>query len=354
MIHEPITINTASPNAPEASLLLVYTGGTLGMNYDPTGALVPFDFNEILDQVPSLRFLNLSITVISFIEPIDSSNILPNDWASIGGIIRTHYHDYDGFVVLHGTDTMAFTASALSFMLQGLNKPVVLTGAQLPISVPRTDARENLITALNIAIARQDGIPMVPEVSIYFHSVLLRGNRSKKVESVHFNAFESENYPILAESGVIIDYNHPAIMPYRPDAELVFRDKFDQNVSIIKLFPGICREVVEASLKAKGLKGVVLETYGAGNAPTDKWFLDILQEAVDNDIIILNVSQCTGGAIMEGRYVTSKNLKEIGILSGNDITTEAAVTKMMHLFGEYHSAEEVKRKIIKPLCGEMA
>jgi len=248
---------------------------------------------------------------------------------------------------------MAHTASALSFMLSGLSKPVILTGAQLPISEPRSDARENLITALTIASDMRNGKPVVSEVCIYFNNQLLRGNRSRKVQSVHFGAFESDNYPPLAVSGIMIDYNKAHISKYNPNAVLELKSAFDQSVAILKIFPGINQAAVDAVLNAEGIKGVILETFGSGNALTEEWFLECMKNAVSRGIIIFNVSQCMGGKVMQGKYESSKKMEDIGVLSGNDITTEAAMAKMMHLLGEYNSIENIKKRIVKPICGEM-
>ena len=322
------------------------------MTYDATGVLVPFDFSLILSQLPALRNLFLDLTVISFEVPIDSSNIMPDHWKMIGNIIFENYEAQDGFVVLHGTDTMSFTASALSFMLQGLSKPVIFTGAQLPITEPRSDARENLITSLEIASARKEGKPIVPEVCIYFDYELLRGNRSKKVESMHFDAFESGNYPSLAKAGVKIDYNYAVIHEPLPGATLNLTQKFDTNISILKLFPGITQKTVQSILNTPDLKALVLETYGSGNAPSVQWFIKSMEEAISKGLIVLNVSQCPGGMVIQGRYETSKALSEIGVISGGDITMEAAVTKLMVLLGQ-HDYATVKHLINKPLAGEM-
>lgn len=345
-------VNTATPSHPQGRVLIIYTGGTFGMTHDEDGALVPFDFNTILGYLPSLRRLSLELTVVSFETPIDSSNIGPAHWSIIGQVIYDNYSHHDGFVVLHGTDTMAYTASAISFMLEGLNKPVVFTGAQLPVSELRSDARENLITAIEIAASRKEGRAIVPEVCIYFDYELLRGNRSRKVESMQFDAFESGNYPPLAKAGVKIDYNLSAIKPYDPARVLVLRRNFDTAISILKLYPGISPEAVKAVLSTSGLKAVVLETFGSGNAPTETWLTDAFKRAISNDLIVLNISQCPGGMVIQGRYETSKQLERIGVIAGSDMTTEAAVTKLMLLLGEFGS-ERTKERINKSLAGEM-
>jgi L-asparaginase len=346
-----VSINTALPGKPRARILIIYTGGTFGMTYDRDGVLVPFDFTYILDQLPTLKNLALEITAFSFEKPIDSSNITIEHWKLIGQIIADQYEQQDGFVVLHGTDTMAYTTSALSFMLEGLNKPVVFTGAQLPISEPRSDARENLITALDIASASKDGLPLVPEVCIYFDYELLRGNRSKKVESMQFDAFDSGNYPPLAKAGVKIDYNFSVIRRPNP-ATLVLRSSFETNVGILKLFPGINQDVVKAVLRVPGLKGIVIETYGSGNAPTLSWLLEELKGAIERGVVVLNVSQCPGGRVLQGRYETSKRLQQIGVISGADMTTEAAITKLMLLIGEY-GVVKTRELIGLSLAGEL-
>lgn len=347
-----VKINTATPATPRGSVLVIYTGGTFGMTYDTDGVLVPFDFSQILGYLPPLKHMALELTVVSFESPIDSSNIAPEHWRVIAEVIYENYQQNDGFVVLHGTDTMAFTASALSFMLEGLNKPVVFTGAQLPISEPRSDARENLITAIEIASGRKDGKALVPEVCIYFDYELLRGNRSRKVESMQFDAFDSGNYPLLAKAGVKIDYNFSAIRQ-APDGEFKLHSAFDPRISILKLFPGILQETVRAVLSTPGLRGVVLETYGSGNAPTLPWLVAELEAAIQNQVIILNISQCPGGMVMQGRYETSKDLQRIGVIGGSDLTTEAAVTKLMILLGEYDQ-DKAALLIRESLAGEMS
>lgn len=347
-----IQINTALPGKARSRILIIYTGGTFGMMTDKDGVLIPFDFASIIEHLPALKNLHLEITVVSFESPIDSSNINPSHWQLIGKIIYDHYHENDGFLVLHGTDTMAFTASAMSFMLEGLQKPVVFTGAQLPISEPRSDARENLITALDIVSSRKDGKALVPEVCIYFDYELLRGNRSKKTESMQFDAFDSGNYPLLAKVGVKIDYNFSAIRPLSGSDNLVLRSKIDPNISILKLFPGITQGTVNAILNTPGLKAVVLETYGSGNAPTLPWLMEELQRAIERDVIVVNISQCGGGRVLQGRYETSKILQHIGVIGGADMTTEAAVTKLMLLLGEYGTAK-TKSLLGLSLAGEL-
>ncbi|MDL5049345.1 asparaginase [Oscillatoria amoena NRMC-F 0135] len=341
-----------SYGAPRARLLIIYTGGTFGMTHDKDGALIPFDFASILEHLPTVKSLGLAFSVFSFEDPIDSSNVQPEHWQLIGQLIYEHYDAHDGFVILHGTDTMAYTASALSFMLENLAKPVVLTGAQLPISEPRSDARENLITALEIASAKEkSGKAVVPEVCIYFDYQLLRGNRSKKVESMQFDAFDSGNYPALAKAGVKMDYNYAAIR--RPGSgSLKLHTRFEPQVAILKLFPGISKQVFQSVLSIEGLKAVILETYGSGNAPTIPWLISGLEEATRKGILVLNVSQCPGGTVMQGRYATSRELVKAGVLSGADMTTEAAVTKLMLLFGRYDGAT-ARVLIQQDLAGEL-
>ena len=347
-------INTASPLPAEARLLVLYTGGTVGMVHDENNHLVPFNFSEILERVPELRHFNFHIDIAQLSEPIDSSNISPSHWVLMAGQIEQQYHNYDGFVVLHGTDTMAYSASALSFMLQHLAKPVVFTGAQVPIGRFRTDARYNLITALEIAGAQINGQPCIPEVCICFGNFVLRGNRAKKVESSHFDAFKSENYPALAEAGVDMDYYPNYISRARSSADLRVIKTLEERVVILKLFPGLSEQLVRSLLLQTDLKGVVLETYGSGNAPTLPWFLEILKEAISEGVFIINVSQCDEGRVDQGRYETSAYLKEIGVIGGGDITAEAAITKLMVVLGQQLSPDQTRHLLAMSLCGEMS
>ncbi|MDA0195104.1 MAG: asparaginase [Bacteroidetes bacterium] len=350
--YQQVDVTTSRSTHPKASLLIIYTGGTFGMAYGKSSTLIPFDFKHVIKKIPELGSLDLKITVFSFTLPIDSSNVHTNHWRAIGHIIMQNYEEYDGFVVLHGTDTMSYSASALSFMFQNLTKPIIFTGAQIPIGTPRSDARDNFLTAIEIASDKKDGQAIVPEVCVYFNHRLLRANRSQKVRSSRFGAFESENYPDLAVSGVLIEYNTPEILR-QPDEEMIYSDSFDSNVVLFKLFPNIQQNMMEALLNINGLKGLVIESYGSGNTPNYPWFLECLEEANNRGIVILNVSQCIGGHVIHGRYETSRKLSQSGVLSGSDMTTEAAITKMMLLLGTYNDSEKVKRKLILPTCGEI-
>lgn len=349
-----IKIKTASHGPVTTSILIIYTGGTLGMAYDKGGNLLkPFDFSKILDRIPELNRFEVELTFISFDNPLDSSNFQPEHWLKTATIIEENYALYDGFVILHGTDTMAYSASALSFLLENLNKPVIFTGAQLPIGIARTDARENIITSIEIASAKVDGRPLISEVCIFFHNILLRGNRSKKVQSNHFDAFISENYPVLAEAGVTIDYNFRALRESKETGKLTIQKSLNTDVAILKLFPGIEKKYVEALFKVDGIQGVVLETFGSGNAMTDKWFIDLLKSAINSGVLIYNVSQCLRGKVLQGKYQTSSMLKDIGVISGGNITTEAAITKLMYIFGSERHKGDFKSVLEAPLAGEM-
>jgi len=337
---------------PKASLLIIYTGGTLGMDYDEHGTLVPCGFDSVLRRAPVIKELQINLAVLSYKVPIDSSSVQVLHWQQMAKIIFDQYDEFDGFLILHGTDTMAYSASALSFMLQGLNKPVIFTGAQLPIASPRSDAKENLVTSLEIASDKKEGEPVITEVCIFFNNSLIRGNRAKKVESQQFDAFESENYPILARAGISIDYQWSYLMPSKKTALDLIPD-MDPAVVILKLFPGLLPATVDHMIKAPNVKGVILESYGAGNVPHEKWFLDILEEGVKQGKIILNISQCNGGKVIHGKYETSSKLDEIGVISGEDLTTEAATTKMMHALARYNRIDEIKKCLTTPIRGEM-
>ena len=323
------------------------------MMKDPkTGSLVPFDFGNIYEHLPVLRNLDYDIDFYAFKNLIDSSNMTPEFWIELAEKIEECYNDYEGFVVLHGSDTMAYSASALSFMLENLAKPVVFTGSQLPMGMVRSDGRENFITSIEIAASKTNGIPSAPEVCIFFENQLLRGNRATKFNAENFNAFSSGNYPTLADVGIKIKYNREYIAKPSDD-KLIVHKKFDPNVGILKLFPGITHDFVKHSLDTPGLKGIIMETFGSGNAPTTEWFIEDLSEAIKKGLIIYNVTQCKSGSVEMGRYETSLNLDKIGVISGYDITTESALAKMMYLLGEGYSHEEVKKYLQTPLRGEM-
>ena len=329
-------------------VLLIYTGGTIGMVQDANGALQPFALDRIYDAVPLLHRCSYDIDSCQLQHIIDSSNMTPSFWSDIATIIEKEYDNYDGFVVLHGTDTMAYTASALSFVFENLSKPIGLTGSQLPLGMLRSDGRENIICALEIASARQVALP---EVCIFFESRLYRGNRSTKVSAENFDAFFSYNYPSLAKAGINISYKTNLILPM-PNEPLVVRKRFDERIAVLKLFPGITPDVVGAVLNTPGLRGVVIETYGSGNAPTEPWFIEALQKAVERGIVILDVTQCKAGAVKLRQYAASVDLDRIGVIGGHDITIEAAVTKMMYLLGNC-SPDEVRHYLNCSIRGEL-
>lgn len=339
----------------EPSVLLIYTGGTIGMMQNSeTGALESFNFDHLLQHVPELKRFNCRISTYQFDPPIDSSDMEPALWAKLVRIIDSNYDDYDGFVVLHGTDTMAYTASALSFMLENLSKPVIFTGSQLPIGMLRTDGKENLITSIEIAAARHaDGTPMVPEVAIYFQHQLMRGNRTTKAHAENFNAFSSFNYPPLARVGVHINYDSDHIS--KPDFSKRMKPHFlfDTNVIVLSMFPGIQECIINQVLHMPGLKAVVMRTFGSGNAPQKEWLVRCLREATARGIVIVNISQCLSGAVEMGRYETSLHLAGAGVISGYDSTVESAITKLMFLLGHGLSPDEVRHRMAQPMAGEI-
>lgn len=333
------------------NIFIIYTGGTIGMVKDENGTFVPFDFELIKRNLPDLSRLNYEITVHSFEPIIDSSNMKPAIWVEMAQLIKSNYDAYDGFVILHGSDTMAFTASALSFMLEGLQKPVILSGSQLPIGEIRTDARENMMTALEIASTKHDGISVIQEVCILFDNKLFRGNRSFKYNSAKFEAFRSPNYPVLVEAGIHLKYNFDALLD-NSEKEFILHTQLDNRIAVLKLFPGMSPHTIQTVLNSD-VRSIVMETFGSGNTTTDKWFLDLLKSAIDQGKNILNISQCKVGSVELGRYETSQGLKSVGVLNGYDMTFEAAVTKLMYLQGEFSDQKEVAYWVEKDIRGEL-
>ncbi len=339
----------------DAKVLLIYTGGTIGMIENlATGALEPFNFSHLSSNVPEIRRLNFNVETYLFDPPIDSSDVSPEKWKQMVAVIEEHYETYDGFVILHGTDTMAYTASAMSFMFENLTKPIILTGSQLPIGKLRTDGKENIITALEIAADKDNnGHPRVPELCVYMQNLLMRGNRTIKISADHFSAFSSPNYPYLAEVGVDIRYEDKFILTPEYDKPCRFHYDLDHHVGILKFFPGIRKEWVESILKVPNLKGLVLETYGSGNALREEWFIELLSNAVKNGLLTVNVTQCLYGSVEMHRYENGQVLKKMGVISGHDITLEAALAKMMFLLGKQADHVTIQKLMKQPLRGEL-
>jgi len=338
----------------KTKILLIYTGGTIGMVKDyESGALKAFNFKKLLKNIPELAQLDCHIDSISFDDPIDSSNINTSHWIEIATMIEEHYESHDGFVVLHGSDTMSYSASALSYMLENLRKPVIFTGSQLPIGDLRTDAKENLITSIQIAALQERGRPVIQEVGLYFEYKLYRANRTTKINAEHFEAFASLNYPHLVESGVHLKVHKEYLLPKKRSKKFSVHKNLDNNVAILKLFPGFNESLLNSILETENLKALVLETYGAGNAPTESWLIESLKKAVKNGLHIVNVTQCSGGSVIMGQYETSEQLKKLQLISGKDITTEAAITKLMYLLGSEISRASFKTVFETSLRGEM-
>lgn len=335
-------------------ILLIYTGGTIGMIKDfETGSLRNFNFDELLQHIPELNLLDCEIATHSFDEPIDSSNMNPKYWIQLATVIDQRYDEFDGFVVLHGSDTMSYTASALSFMLENLSKPVIFTGSQLPIGDLRTDAKENLITSIQLAALCENGKSVVTEVGLYFEYKLYRANRTTKINAEHFEAFASLNYPALAESGVHLSVNYAALLPSNENLPLIVHTELAEDILLIKMFPGINEKTIKHMFSYPNIKGLILETYGSGNLTTEKWFIKLLKEVLDKGVPVINVTQCSGGSVAMGHYETSVALKNMGVISGKDITTEAALAKLMYLLERRKDILDFKSEFETPLRGEM-
>jgi len=334
-------------------ILIIYTGGTIGMVQDhETGVLSPIDFSQIRREVPEIKKFGYAIEVVSFNPVLDSSDMQPIHWVKMAELIRDNYDKFDGFVILHGSDTLAYTSSALSFMLENLAKPVILTGSQLPVGEIRTDARENLITSIEIAATKINGKPAVPEVCVYFDYYLFRGNRTTKMNSAKFEAFQSVNFPPLAEAGVHLKFN-PHLVAKPTGKKLKIHIKLDNRVGVIRIFPGMSRDWFESQLNAPNTKAIIIETFGSGNAPSQGWFIELLQKAIDSGILVVNITQCPGGTVEQGRYATSSKLAKMGVVAGADLTIEAALTKLLFLLGNHKKISDIKRLMVESIRGEM-
>lgn len=339
----------------KSKILVIYTGGTIGMMMDPvSNSLIPFQFKDIYQQLPMLSLVEAELSFKDLLPLIDSSDTDPDFWLRLANAIAEDYDRFDGFVVLHGTDTMAYTASALSFLLENLAKPVILTGSQLPLGVLRTDGRRNILNAIEFAAARHDGYPIVREVCVCFQNTLYRGNRTYKGDATKFNAFHSPNYPKLAEVGTYIEYHKHFLLSPDPNKQFTVHRFLDNNVAVVKIFPGMNNALLENIVNTPNLRAIVLESFGVGNAPTNNAFISVLKKAISKGIIIVNITQCkNGGSVEMGKYLTSKHLSDIGVLSGHDLTTEAAVTKLMFLLGNYSDKDKIINLMEVPLCGEL-
>lgn len=340
-------------NTDPSRILIIYTGGTIGSIEDhQTKSLKPVDFKQLRDNIPELNRINVNLEVIAFEQPKDSSDMNPDDWVKIVQIIEKNYSLFDGFVILHGTDTMAYTASAVSFMIENLNKPVIFTGSQLPIGKIRTDGKENIITAIEIAATKKNNKPIVPEVCIYFEFKLYRANRTFKYSAEHFNAYLSPNYPYLAEAGVNIEFNESVII--KPiNEEVKFHYSLNNQIAILPLFPGMVQHMAENVIGNNHFRAVIIETYGSGNGPIENWFYRLIENAIKNEQIIFNISQCKQGEVIQGRYETSRMFNELGVIGGKDIIREAAVTKMMYLLGKYNDNDKIINTLPFPIRGEL-
>ncbi len=338
----------------DSKLLLIYTGGTLGMFAgENEGSMEALNFEDILEFIPELKKQNCEISISALNKPIDSSDMNPSYWILIGEHIYKNYNAYDGFVIIHGTDTMAYTAAALSYMFENLDKPIILTGSQMPLGLNRSDARNNLITSLEIAGLKRNSKPLITEVCVFFNNFLLRGTRAKKIESDHFDAFHSENFPELAEAGVEIEVHEHYLWKNFNDGRLKFRNKFSSDVINWKIFPGMRIGGISDVFLNAGFRGIIIETFGSGNTPTDKEFLDEIKKLINAGVYIYNVSQCLGGSVKQGKYATSKKLDEFGVISGRDITSEAAIVKMMFILENFKDEGEIRQLLESSLRGEL-